>query len=805
MDASRNYTLDQLPNDFELRDFIDDPNFDQFIDLIRGENEESNIAGLDYDLINGCFVDKPQLQISATVPVDNGFGRGRMKEKLYALRSLVPNITKMDKASIIGDAVLYVQDLQMQAKKLKAEISGLEASLAGSERYQESMNNPAKIRVNHPICKKIFQLDMFQVEERGFYIKLVSNKGEGVAASLYKALESLSNFTLQNSNLTTVYDRFSLTFTLNMILVFFATQLVHLFLKPLGIPLLASQIVAGLILGPAMLGKVGAFKSILIPADRNGVEVIETTAALGFAIYLFLVGVKMDVRGAFTTVKRATVIGSLSILSPLIVGLVVYEVMKDDNVDHNLERVTITMCECLTSISVIACVLSELKILNSELGHLALSSATIGDLGSLIMTSVVSFYKKWGVSHNQALVNTGAMLAYTIVLIFVLRPMMFWIIRRTPEGRPVKQKYIYAIMLLALGSALFANYFGRSAIFGTFIFGLAVPDGVFVPSFCSRIPLKDSLALALIMTSKGILELSFFAGFRDNQIIGDGSFCILILGILLNSTIVPILVKFLYDPVSRKYAGYQKRNIMHLKPDSELRILACVHKPENVAALIGFLNATCPTEESPNVVYVLHLTELTARASPVFITHQKQGNTTGGTFYEKFIFAFNQYEQNNWGLVTVNAFTAISPSQLMHEDICTMALDKQTSFILLPFHRKWSIDGSIESEHSNIRRLNCSVLETAPCSIGILVDRAYNGNTMMFSKAAPRSSYCICIIFIGGKDDREALTLAKRMSQDPRVYQNGVNFQSWGTLETFLPPQIFKAGHLYWWCNNNNM
>ncbi|OMO90395.1 hypothetical protein COLO4_19192 [Corchorus olitorius] len=282
MDASRNYTLDQLPNDFELRDFIDDPNFDQFIDLIRGENEESNIAGLDYDLINGCFVEKPQLQINATVPVDNGFGfdatsamvpdpnyifntlssfdgdimkdgdedidddeenssgtttttgtkkpkvdrsrtliserrrRGRMKEKLYALRSLVPNITKMDKASIIGDAVLYVQDLQMQSRKLKAEISGLEASLAGSERYQESMNNPAKVRVNHPICKKIFQLDMFQVEERGFYIKLVSNKGEGVAASLYKALESLSNFNVQNSNLTTVYDRFSLTFTLNV-------------------------------------------------------------------------------------------------------------------------------------------------------------------------------------------------------------------------------------------------------------------------------------------------------------------------------------------------------------------------------------------------------------------------------------------------------------------------------------------------------------------------------------------------------------------------------------------------------------
>ncbi|XWS52969.1 hypothetical protein CRYUN_Cryun11dG0117600 [Craigia yunnanensis] len=290
MDASRNYPL-ELPNNFELHDFIDDPNFDQFIDLIGGENEDA-VAGLDYDLTNGCSVDK---QISSTlggdafgfdvtsvmVPdpnyifnalssfdgeimkvgeddnddeEDNSSGttttatttttttetatatkkakvdrsrtliserrrRGRMKETLYALRSLVPNITKMDKASIIGDAVLYVQDLQIQAKKLKAEIARLEASLAGSERYQEPIDKPVKIRVarnSHPICKKILQLNMFQVEERGFYIRLVCNKGEGVAVSLYKALESLTNFKVQNSNLATVSERFALTFTLNV-------------------------------------------------------------------------------------------------------------------------------------------------------------------------------------------------------------------------------------------------------------------------------------------------------------------------------------------------------------------------------------------------------------------------------------------------------------------------------------------------------------------------------------------------------------------------------------------------------------
>lgn len=60
-------------------------------------------------------------------------------------------------------------------------------------------------------------MDMFQVEERGFYVKLVAcNNGGGVAISLYKALESLTSFNVQSTNLATVSDRFILTFTLKV-------------------------------------------------------------------------------------------------------------------------------------------------------------------------------------------------------------------------------------------------------------------------------------------------------------------------------------------------------------------------------------------------------------------------------------------------------------------------------------------------------------------------------------------------------------------------------------------------------------
>ncbi|MED6108200.1 hypothetical protein PIB30_021337 [Stylosanthes scabra] len=295
-----------INNDYEVHDFTEDPNFDQFINLIRGENNNGDDAMfLNYGsdiIINDCLLDDTQNhqlllhQIdeihqsnNSEVMMNNVYGddpnnpttlissfscfdegvvnnreneegeyssatttatdeantllsvkprlktdrsktliserrrRSRMKEKLYALRALVPNITKMDKASIIGDAVSYVHELQAQAKKLKGEVAGLEASLFVSENYKASFDdNPIKtVQVthnSHPIInKKIVQIEMVQVEERGYYVKIVCNKGGGgIAASLYRALESLVGFSVRNSNMETVCDTILLTFTLNV-------------------------------------------------------------------------------------------------------------------------------------------------------------------------------------------------------------------------------------------------------------------------------------------------------------------------------------------------------------------------------------------------------------------------------------------------------------------------------------------------------------------------------------------------------------------------------------------------------------
>ncbi|XP_037403873.1 uncharacterized protein LOC119266713 isoform X3 [Triticum dicoccoides] len=91
---------------------------------------EDSLSGLD-----SCYNDSTGSPSTASTRatraskniVEERDRRRRLNEKLYAIRGVVPNITKMDKASIIQDAVAYIEELQEQERRILAEVSDLEA------------------------------------------------------------------------------------------------------------------------------------------------------------------------------------------------------------------------------------------------------------------------------------------------------------------------------------------------------------------------------------------------------------------------------------------------------------------------------------------------------------------------------------------------------------------------------------------------------------------------------------------------------------------------------------------------------
>lgn len=252
--------------------------------------------------------------------------------------------------------------------------------------------------------------------------------------------------------------------------------------------------------------------------------------------------------------------------------------------------------------------------------------------------------------------------------------------------------------------------------------------------------------------------------------------------VLMNAGILPTVVKALYDP-KRKYIGYVKRDVMHLKSNSDLKILTCLHKPDNISGMISLLQLLSSPLNNENkdkgviAVTVLHLVKLAGRAFPILVPHDKRSKPRllQNSYIQTMMLAFNEFQQENLGTTTVNSFTAFSIDNLMDQDICNLALDHLTSMIIIPSGRKWSPDGSYESDDVMIRRVNMSLLDRAPCSIGVLNNRGHRKLTI---NKRSKGTVKVGVIFIGGKDDWEAVSIAKWMRQNPSVRLTVIRFLS---------------------------
>ncbi|KAM1064343.1 hypothetical protein ACFX13_029056 [Malus domestica] len=435
--------------------------------------------------------------------------------------------------------------------------------------------------------------------------------------------------------------------------------------------------------------------------------------------------------------------------------------------------------------------LADLKLLRSEFGRLALSSAVISDLCSWFL-----FLLGMAAVNMTNMVAVGSTLAFIAVCTFLIRPALPRIL--TSEREKEDTDYSHHMCFVLAGVMLcgfITDALGSHSIVGPFVLGAIMPKGL-------RVRLQDMLnhpeaeyearsgttiyrLVAVVIVAFGAKIVSTFAASLINKMSPRDS---LALGVLMNTKGLLTLI-VLSSARDLKYERppmqYKERNIESVGPETELRILACFHNSDKVSGIINLLEASNPTKQSPIHVLVVLLVELTGHASAMLIVHDTCKTPT--TKYRQLPDssstsngAFGNYARKREN-ITVQKLTAVSAYATMHEDICNLAEENQATLIIIPFHYDKSLTDGATKSISHLSSLNNNLIANAQCSVGVFVDHGFGKSNIITESNSDsdndsgddnslgRNHYHFAMVFIGGTDDRGALTYAWRMAGHPNV------------------------------------
>ncbi|TYI33164.1 hypothetical protein ES332_A04G113100v1 [Gossypium tomentosum] len=533
----------------------------------------------------------------------------------------------------------------------------------------------------------------------------------------------------------------------------------------------------------------------------------------------------------------------------------------------------------ITAFPVLARILAELKLLTTQLGEIAMAAAAFNDVAAWILLALAVALAGDGPGEQKSpLISVWVLLsgvAFVVFMMVVIRPAMKWVARRcSPERDVVDEAYICLTLAGVMVSGFMTDLIGIHSIFGAFIFGLTIPKegefaerlieriedfvsglllplyfassglktdvakisggrawgllmlvistacagkiiGTFAVALMFRMAVRESLALGVLMNTKGLVELIVLNIGKEKQNLNlklcrsskfgtrhtmyfvfnffsvhvmMSCFCYTYSNGARHHFITTPTVMAIYKP-ARGSSALTHRKLRDLtntdESKQELRILACLHGLGNVPSIITLIESTRSTKKSRLKLFIMHLVELTERSSSIIMVHRARRNglpfinrLRRGVWHDRVTGAFQAYSQ--LGRVSVRPTTAISALSTIHEDICHVAETKKVTMIVLPFHKQqWRGEGygqTVENVGHGWRLVNQRVLKNAPCSVAVLVDRGFGNGAQTPGPTATTTAQSVCILFFGGADDREALELGGRMAEHPAVKVTVVRF-----------------------------
>ena len=453
-----------------------------------------------------------------------------------------------------------------------------------------------------------------------------------------------------------------LTLILQIVVIVVAARVMGWLFRRIRQPQVMGEMVAGLMLGPSLLGWVAPdVSAFLFPEDS--LVLLNGLSQIGLLVFMFLVGLELNPRLLKGRGHAVLVTSHASIVVPLVLGAVLalflYGRLSDSRVDFTEFALFIGAAMSVTAFPVLARILTERNLLRSKVGAITIACAAVDDVTAwCILAAVVALVRATSVQ-ELIFFTLGGSLLYIAAMFLLVRPALGKLETYYHTRGRLTQDILALVLLIVLASAWTTEWIGIHALFGAFLLGAIMPKepgfvhdltakledfavvfllplffaftglrtkigllnsvdlwllcglvtavaiagklgGSAVAARITGLSWRESTALGILMNTRGLMQLVILTIGLDLGVISPALFAMLVVMALVSTFMTTPLLEWVYPlPLIRK-------EIMEEEDEAkQFTILIPVSLPSSGPELLRVATALAPPDLSK--IYALHI------------------------------------------------------------------------------------------------------------------------------------------------------------------------------------------------------
>jgi Kef-type K+ transport system membrane component KefB/nucleotide-binding universal stress UspA family protein len=264
---------------------------------------------------------------------------------------------------------------------------------------------------------------------------------------------------------------------IQVLIVIGLSRLMGLACRTIKQPLVIGEIVAGIMLGPSLLGLLAPdISGALFPAET--LPFLNLLSQIGLIFFMFLIGLELNPSYLQGNLNVAILTSHVSILVPFSLGsllaLLLYPLVSNNAVSFTAFALFLGAAMSITAFPVLARIITENNLQKTKLGTLALTCAAVDDVTAWCLLALAI-----AVTRTNSMVGALPTIIESILYIIFMMTVGRWLLQKLvihyQRSNRLTQFVLAVIYMAVVVSALITEWIGIHLIFGAFLLGAAMP------------------------------------------------------------------------------------------------------------------------------------------------------------------------------------------------------------------------------------------------------------------------------------------------------------------------------------------